>query len=120
MGAAVGDYDNDGHEDIFVAGVHGIFLYHNNGDGTFSDVTQKAGLGGPGSLESARMVHRRLLDRLRQRCAPRSAGLQLLRLEAGRRPGMRRPVIQPEVSPSGEYASQPAQLYHNNGYGNFH
>jgi hypothetical protein len=44
IGAAVGDYDNDGHPDLFVAGVHGNTLYHNNGDGTFSDVTKKAGL----------------------------------------------------------------------------
>jgi enediyne biosynthesis protein E4 len=44
MGAAVADYDNDGHPDIFVAGVHGNTLYHNNGDGTFADVTAKAGL----------------------------------------------------------------------------
>lgn len=41
---AVGDYDNDGHEDLFVAGVHRNTLYHNNGDGTFTDVTEKAGL----------------------------------------------------------------------------
>jgi hypothetical protein len=44
IGAAVGDYDNDGHPDLFVTGVHGNTLYHNNGDGTFSDVTKKAGL----------------------------------------------------------------------------
>ena len=44
IGAAVGDYDNDGHPDLFVLGVHGNTLYHNNGDGTFTDVTQKAGL----------------------------------------------------------------------------
>ncbi len=44
MGAAVGDYDNDGYPDLFVAGVHGRTLYHNNGDGTFTDVTKKAGL----------------------------------------------------------------------------
>jgi len=44
IGAAVGDYDNDGHPDLFVAGVHGNTLYHNNGDGTFTDVTKKAGL----------------------------------------------------------------------------
>jgi len=44
VGAAVGDYDNDGHPDLFVAGVHGNTLYHNNGNGTFTDVTKKAGL----------------------------------------------------------------------------
>ena len=43
MGVAVGDYDNDGHPDLFVAGLHRNTLYHNNGDGTFADVTTKAG-----------------------------------------------------------------------------
>ncbi len=44
MGAAAGDYDNDGHPDLFVAGVNRNILYHNRGDGTFEDVTAKAGL----------------------------------------------------------------------------
>ena len=50
MGVAVGDYNNDGHEDLFVVGVHANYLYRNNGDGTFTDVTRAAGLTGPGSL----------------------------------------------------------------------
>lgn len=44
MGVAVGDFDNDGHPDLFVAGVHHSTLYHNNGDGAFTDVTVKSGL----------------------------------------------------------------------------
>ena len=50
MGVAVGDCNNDGHEDLFVVGVHGNHLYRNNGNGTFTDVTREAGLLGPGSL----------------------------------------------------------------------
>jgi enediyne biosynthesis protein E4 len=46
-GVAIGDYDNDGFEDIFVAGVYRNTLYHNNGNGTFTDVTIKAGLNKP-------------------------------------------------------------------------
>src|SRR5207247_2983252 len=44
MGAAAADYDNDGHIDLFVAGVGKNILYHNRGDGTFEDVTQRAGI----------------------------------------------------------------------------
>ena len=47
MGVAVGDYDNDGFDDLFVTTMGQSHLFHNNGNGTFTDVTQKAGLMGP-------------------------------------------------------------------------
>jgi len=56
MGVAVGDYDNDGYEDLYVTAYGGNKLYHNNGDGTFTDVTEKAGVGGSGWSTSAAWV----------------------------------------------------------------
>jgi enediyne biosynthesis protein E4 len=53
MGCAIADYDNDGHQDILVTAYGRCTLYHNNGNGTFSDVTDKAGLGAPGWTTSA-------------------------------------------------------------------
>jgi enediyne biosynthesis protein E4 len=53
MGVAVGDYDNDGFEDIYVTGYCGNILYHNNGDSTFTDVAKKAGVGAGGWSASA-------------------------------------------------------------------
>jgi hypothetical protein len=44
MGAAVGDYDNDGFPDIFVTAYGHPILYHNNGDGTFTDVSKSSGI----------------------------------------------------------------------------
>jgi len=46
LGVAVGDYDNDGYDDLFVTAYGQNHLFHNNGNGTFTDVTQKAGFGG--------------------------------------------------------------------------
>ncbi len=43
-GAAAGDYDNDGFQDLFITGYGGAQLFHNKGNGTFADVTEAAGL----------------------------------------------------------------------------
>jgi enediyne biosynthesis protein E4 len=56
FGVAVGDYDNDGFEDLFVTAYGGNKLYRNNGNGTFTDVTQKAGVAGSGWSTSAAWV----------------------------------------------------------------
>lgn len=44
MGVAIGDYDNDGHPDLFISGFPSSALFHNNGNGTFTEVTDKAGV----------------------------------------------------------------------------
>jgi hypothetical protein len=53
MGVAVGDYNNDGFPDLLVLGYGRCILYHNNGDGTFTDVTAKAGVANSGRWASS-------------------------------------------------------------------
>ena len=54
MGVAIGDYDNDGYPDVFITHFGAPNqLFHNNGDGTFTDVTQKAGVAGAGHWGSS-------------------------------------------------------------------
>jgi enediyne biosynthesis protein E4 len=53
MGCAIGDYDNDGYQDILVTAYGSCTLYKNNGNGTFTDVTAKAGVAAPGWTTSA-------------------------------------------------------------------
>lgn len=48
QGVCVGDYDNDGFDDIYITYYGKNVLYHNNGDGTFTDVSSKAGVAGTG------------------------------------------------------------------------
>ncbi len=56
MGVAVGDYDNDGYDDLYITALGGDHLFHNNGNGTFTDVTKKAGLGNKAFATSAAWV----------------------------------------------------------------
>src|SRR5258708_39459860 len=53
MGVAVGDYDNDGLVDVFVAAVGGNRLFRNLGNGKFEDVTAKSAVGGDGSWSTS-------------------------------------------------------------------
>ena len=53
MGVAVGDYDNDGLSDLFITGYPASALFHNNGDGTFTDVTDRAGVKNAGRLAAS-------------------------------------------------------------------
>ena len=55
-GVAVGDYDNDGDEDLYVTGLGGNHLYRNEGDGRFTDVSEAAGVAGSGWSTSAAFV----------------------------------------------------------------
>jgi enediyne biosynthesis protein E4 len=56
MGVAVGDYDNDGHPDLYLTALGPNHLFHNNGDDTFTDVTRHAGVGDPHFSTSAAWV----------------------------------------------------------------
>jgi hypothetical protein len=53
MGVAAGDFDNDGYEDLYVTNYGANTLYRNNGDGTFTDVTERAGVAASGWSTSA-------------------------------------------------------------------
>jgi hypothetical protein len=53
LGVAVGDFDNDGYDDIFITALGQSRLFHNNGNGTFSDVTKQAGLWGPNEFSTS-------------------------------------------------------------------
>ena len=56
MGVTVGDYDNDGFDDLYITALGGDHLFHNNRNGTFTDVTAKSGLNNHGFATSAAWV----------------------------------------------------------------
>jgi hypothetical protein len=53
FGVAVGDYDNDGFDDLFISALGQSHLFHNNGNGTFTDVTKTAGMWGPNEFSTS-------------------------------------------------------------------
>jgi hypothetical protein len=53
LGAAIGDYDNDGFDDIFITALGQSHLFHNNGNGTFTEVTKLVGVWGPNEFSTS-------------------------------------------------------------------
>jgi hypothetical protein len=115
MGVAVGDFNNDGYPDLFVLGYGRCILYRNNGDGTFTDVTSKAGVENRGRWASSAawfdydndgrldLVIANYLDWSPEKnfyCGDRAPGM--------------RSYCHPD-----DYLGQPPTLYHNNGDGTF-
>lgn len=118
IGVAVGDYDNDGHEDLFVVGVHENHLYRNNGDGTFTDVTQAAGLGGEQTAGlwgiSAAWIdydNDGRLDLFVSNCCDWAPGVDPI---CGGMTPQTRVYCHPD-----RYRAERMQLFHNNGDGTF-
>lgn len=114
MGVAVGDYNNDGFEDIYVTGFEHNQLLRNRGDGTFEDVTAKAGVAGGGWSTSAAFVdydRDGLLDLVVARYVQYSVGTGPYCGDKTR--GWRSYCLPDQFLPS------TLLLYHNNGDGTF-
>ena len=115
MGVAVGDYDNDGFPDLLVLGYGRCLLYHNNGDGTFTDVTQRAGVANSGRWASSAAWfdydNDGRLDLVIANYIDWSPDRNFWCGDHG--PGMRS-YCHPD-----DYHGQPPTLYHNNGDGTF-
>ena len=115
MGVAVGDYDNDGFPDLFVLGYGRCILYHNNGDGTFTDVTAHAGVANLGKWGSSaawfEYDNDGLLDLVIANYVDWSPEKNYWCGDKG--PGLRS-YCHPDV-----YHGQTPTLYHNNGDGTF-
>ncbi len=114
MGVAVGDYDNDGFEDIYVTSYGGNTLYHNNGNGTFTDVTKTSGVEAGGWSASAGFFdydNDGKLDILVTRYLDWS-------FKTNRYCGEQKPGYRAYCHPD-NYEGATSILYHNNGDGTF-
>jgi hypothetical protein len=115
MGVAVGDYDNDGFPDLLVLGYGRCILYHNNGDGTFTDVTTNAGVENLSRWASSAAWfdydNDGRLDLVIANYVDWSPERNFYCGDPG--PGMRS-YCHPD-----DFHSQPPTLYHNNGDGTF-
>jgi len=115
QGVAIADYDNDGYPDMYVTGYNSAILYHNNGNGTFTDVTAKAGVADQGGWSTSAAWfdydHDGYLDLVVLNYIEWSASNNLWCGE--HRPGYR------SYCHPGNYKGQRIKLYHNNHDGTF-
>jgi hypothetical protein len=119
FGVAVGDYDNDGHEDLYITYLEGAVLYHNNGDGTFRDVTAQAGVGNPGNWGTSAAFGDYDNDGLLDLYVTNYVDLDLNHLpQFGDGPFCTYRGIKVSCGPRGLKGSRD-RLYHNNGDGTF-
>ena len=114
MGVAAGDVDNDGFVDLYRTGLSGSVLLHNNGNGTFTDVTAKAGTGNPGGWG----VSASFVDYDRDGWLDLYVGNYLLYSIAGDMDCLS-VTGQHDYCPPNSYRAQPDRLYRNRGNGTF-
>ncbi|HEY9462305.1 MAG TPA: CRTAC1 family protein [Vicinamibacterales bacterium] len=114
MGVAAADYDNDGFVDIYRTGLSGSVLLHNNGDGTFTDVTARTGVGNPNGWG----VSAAFVDYDRDGWLDLYVGNYLLYSVAGDLDCLS-VTGQHDYCPPNSYRAQPDRLFHNRGNGTF-
>ena len=120
LGVATGDYDNDGDTDIFVAGLRRNTLFRNDGDGTFKDVTEAAGLAQAGPAVRHAVGGGGRLRRLRPRRPARPVRLQLLRVGPGHASPSAATRSRPTTATRSSTQGLPNSLFRNNGDGHLH
>jgi hypothetical protein len=119
MGAAVGDYDNDGWDDLYITCLTGSFLYKNHGDGTFRDITVQAGVGNPGRWGTSAAFGDYDRDGFLDLYVANYVDLDLNNLpKFGSTPFCKYRGIAVSCGPRGLAGSRD-RLYHNNGDGTF-
>ncbi len=119
FGAAVGDYDNDGWDDLYITCLTGSYLYKNKGDGTFKDVTAQAGVGNPGRWGTSAAFGDYDRDGYLDLYVTNYVDLDLNHLpEFGSTPFCQYRGIAVSCGPRGLAGSRD-RLYHNNGDGTF-
>ena len=119
MGAAVGDYNNDGWPDLLVTCFGGVVLYRNNGDGTFTDVTKQSGLSNDSGWATGAAFGDYDNDGWADLFVSHYVALSLSNLPSfGSMKTCKYHGIDVQCGPKG-LSGSPDNLYHNNGDGTF-